>query len=139
MSAIKNFDEKALALKELVSSVLAESQSDHWGATPEADRLESVLRTSDALSVLAELLGAAESASAPYITRRAIHASEEVEEAASSIAATAYSWTAKLDGWLSRGEHVEMTRSGATFTEAVGALEDAIVKNGWKIKEKGTR
>lgn len=81
--------------------------------------------------------------SAPYITRRAIHVEEvvleEVREEASIFATDAYSWTAKLSGWLSSGEHVEMSRTGETFAAAVKALENAIAENGWTIKEKGTR
>lgn len=71
---------------------------------------------------------------APYITRRSIHAEEEVlDEYATQLDGThapSYSWTADLDGYLSSGEHVQMTRSGSTFAEAVAALEAAITENG---------
>lgn len=80
---------------------------------------------------------------APYITRRAINATEEALDEDSSLdgaaRTTAYGWEAELDGYLSTGEHVRMTRSGGTFAEAVASLEAAIVENGWIIREKGTR
>lgn len=81
--------------------------------------------------------------SAPYVTRRSINATEEVLDEDSSIdgaaRATAYGWSAALDGYLSTGEHVQMTRSGTTFAAAVAALEAAITENGWTIRERGTR
>lgn len=78
---------------------------------------------------------------APYVTRRAINATEELldEDGTLSSATPAYAWFAELDGYLSTGEHVRMTRSGGTFAEAVASLEDAIAENGWIIREKGTR
>lgn len=73
--------------------------------------------------------------SAPYITRRSIHATEEERE----VGAVRGHWTAELNGYLSSGEHVTMSRGGETFAAAVKALENAIAENGWTIKEKGTR
>lgn len=79
--------------------------------------------------------------SAPYVTRRAINATEEVldEDVTLSSAAPAYGWHAELDGYLSTGEHVQMKRGGHTFAAAVESLEAAIIENGWIIREKGTR
>lgn len=73
--------------------------------------------------------------SAPYITRRSINATEEERE----VGALRAHWTVELDGYLSTGEHVRMSRGGETFAAAVDALESAIAENGWTIREKGTR
>ncbi|MBT2484775.1 MULTISPECIES: hypothetical protein [unclassified Microbacterium] len=80
---------------------------------------------------------------APYVTRRSINATEDVLDEETGLSSAepmvTYQWTATLDGYLSTGERVEMTRHGATFATAVAALEAAIAENGWTIRERGTR
>lgn len=81
--------------------------------------------------------------SAPYVTRRAINATESFAAQEKSLIDPVISlesyWDAELDGYLSTGEHVHMSRGGETFAAAVAALEAAIAENGWTIREKGTR
>ena len=44
-------------------------------------------------------------------------------------------WGATLEGNLSTGEFVNMTRYGNTFAQALERLEGAIAENGWGIAE----
>lgn len=44
------------------------------------------------------------------------------------------SWSARLFGHLSTGEHVDLLRTGETWQEARAALMQAITENGWEIK-----
>lgn len=72
----------------------------------------------------------------PYVFRRDIRTEEqrELEARLEEYALVSTTWTAILDGRLSTDEQVEMTRTGATFTEALANLEAAIAENGWEIR-----
>lgn len=67
------------------------------------------------------------------VNRRDIRLEEEVDDTDFALTSINYLWTATLDGPLSTGERVEMSRSGATSADALAALEGAIVENGWTI------
>lgn len=70
------------------------------------------------------------------VNRRDIHLGEQVEYQR-GFAIEAYAerwWEASLDGRVSTGEDVAMSRTGNTFAEALTNLEAAIAENGWEIK-----
>jgi len=78
--------------------------------------------------------------SAKTVNRRDITISEErdyeigfYETGISEASVTRTTWTATLDGRLSTGEAVEISRHGLTFTEAREALEEVIAAEGWGI------
>jgi hypothetical protein len=72
----------------------------------------------------------------PYVKRHDIRTGEEreFEHSFDGYAHTSTTWKATLYGPLSTGEHVDMSREGATFTEALANLEAAIAENGWEIR-----
>lgn len=75
--------------------------------------------------------------SAATVYRGDIGLKEKAIAFPSSYAAGKYqrvSWVARLDGYLSTGEHVDLEREGATFSEALEALEAEIHGNGWEIE-----
>lgn len=43
-------------------------------------------------------------------------------------------WVAELNGYLSTGEGVTVSRLGGTFSEAKNALEELISEQGWSIE-----
>lgn len=71
-----------------------------------------------------------------YVERADIDLTEQCEEelGLSGPVVTKRWWEARLSGYLSTGEHVEMERTGDTFAEALKTLEDAIRENGWDIR-----
>lgn len=69
--------------------------------------------------------------STPTVNRRDITVIEEV--ARESMNTVFYSWVATLDGRLSTGERVELTRSEPTWIDALTSIEAAIAENGWRI------
>lgn len=73
----------------------------------------------------------------PTVSRRDIRLEEEREwlhyGVGDPTGEETTQWTATLDGPLSTGERVEMSRGGATSAEALAALEGAIVENGWRV------
>ena len=71
-----------------------------------------------------------------YVNRRDIALTEGIEEefGPSGPVVTKSWWEARLSGFLSTGERVEMERTGDTFAEALKTIEDAIRENGWDIR-----
>lgn len=72
--------------------------------------------------------------SRPRVSRSDIRLEEHPAELTfdGRIAEAPY-WEAKLDGQLSTGEWVELSRQGGTFTAALQNLEAIITQNGWEI------
>jgi len=69
----------------------------------------------------------------PYVKRQDITLTEELIPINHRLETTSI-WTAALSGRLSTGEHVDMTRTGNTFAEALANLENAIAALGWEVK-----
>lgn len=73
--------------------------------------------------------------SKPYVRRKDIELSEEQETfemfANSKILTT---WVATLNGNLSTGEEVSMSRDSASAGEALLLLTEAIEAQGWEIR-----
>lgn len=68
----------------------------------------------------------------PFVNRKSISVVEDVDVDITG-AKPRPSWEAALYGRLSTGEHVEMSRNGSSFQEAMESLTTAIEENGWRI------
>jgi hypothetical protein len=76
--------------------------------------------------------------SKPTVKRKHISLFEEVEHAWNlldgGVTATRIQWRAALEGRLSTGEYVDMSREAASAGEALVLLEEAIADSGWRIE-----
>lgn len=75
---------------------------------------------------------AARRASGITVARKDISVDEERYNIGPSLMAT--SFTASLDGRLSTGERVTLSRTGDTFSEALSELGKAIAAEGWTLR-----